>query len=96
MLLEMATPGMRAYDLTGIDYAGLGFASSAASARLVKALLEFDQDRDLMESLADRNMVLQSGEPGGEAEVIVPCRVANRDCTVTAELERGTEAVPRN
>ncbi|MFJ6465705.1 hypothetical protein ACIQM0_32550 [Streptomyces sp. NPDC091387] len=88
VLLEIATPNLRAYDLTGIDYAALGFASPLASARLVKALLGFDQDRDLMESLAERNMVLRSGEPGGEVEVIVPYPLANRQCQVSAELER--------
>ncbi|MFD5614242.1 DUF4157 domain-containing protein [Kitasatospora sp. NPDC127060] len=88
VLLEIATPDMRAYDLTGIDYHALGFASPLASARLVKALLGFDQDQDLMKSLADRNMVLQSGEPGGKVELIVPYGIANRRCRVKRELER--------
>ncbi len=88
VLLEIATPNMRAYDLTSLDYEALGFASPLASARLVKALLGFDQDQDLMTSLAERNMVLQSGEPGGAVEVIVPYGLANARCSVTGELEQ--------
>ncbi|MER0446400.1 DUF4157 domain-containing protein [Streptomyces sp. Edi4] len=87
VLLEIATPNMRAYDLTGIDYAALGFASPLASARLVKAHLGLDPNQDLMAALASRNMVLRSGEPGGEVEVIVPYGIANAHCRVTAELE---------
>lgn len=76
-----------AYDITAIEFDALGFNEPEHMAYLVKAILGFGLDENLMEALAKRHCVLLGTDSPGVVELIIPYPLANQACAIAVWTE---------